>query len=230
MDGEDSHGLLVGNRVVLIGAVLYLLEWVAIFAADFSVPLGADSSGSQLVSGYIGHEDALGWAAGWFSVVLLGRILIVTGLRSALADSGRRQPLMDFATAAMAIGVALEVATYGIVAGTSWAGAHGATTGELRVLDSVAFAVNGMLWGPTGVAILCCAVAMWRSQLFPRVLVIMGIAAGCLLTLLGAVFLAPRYVDVASALMIAPALFWVWMLWTGVLLWRRSEKRIPVAV
>jgi hypothetical protein len=230
MDGEETQGLLIGNRLVLIGAVLYLLEWVAIFAANVSIPLGADATGSQLASGYVGHEDALGWAAGWFSVVLLGRILIVTGLRAALADSGRRQPLMDFATAAMAVGVALEVATYGIVAGASWAGSHGASIGELRMLDSVAFTVSGMVWGPTGIAILCCAVAMWRSQLFPRVLVIMGMAAGCLLTLLGAVFLAPRYVDVASALMIAPALVWIWMLWTGVLLWRRSEKRIPVAV
>src|SRR4051794_19503397 len=140
MDGEDSQRLLVGNRVVLLGAVLYLLEWVAIFVANVSVPLGADATGSELISGYVGHEDALGWAAGWFSVVLLGRILIVTGLRSALADSGRRQPLMDFATAAMAVGVGLEVATYGIVAGTSWAGAHGATTGELRMLDAVGFA------------------------------------------------------------------------------------------
>src|SRR4051812_7235061 len=186
MDGEDTQGPVIGNRLVLIGAVLYLLEWVAILAANFSVPLGADSTESQLVSGYLGREDALGWAAGWFSVVLLGRILIVTGLRSALADSGRRQPLMDFATAAMAVGVTLEVATYGIVAGTSWAGAHGATSGEVRMLDSVAFAVSGMVWGPTGVAILCCAVAMWRSQLFPRGLVIIGIAAGGLLTLLGA--------------------------------------------
>src|SRR3954447_6542841 len=230
MDGEDTQGPVIGNRLVLIGAVLYLLEWVAIFAANLSIPLGADATGSQLASGYVGHEDALGWAAGWFSVVLLGRILIVTGLRAALVDSGRRQPLMDFATAAMAVGVTLEVATYGIVAGTSWAGSHGASTGELRILDSVAFAVSGMVWGPTGIAILSCAVAMWRSRLFPRVLVIMGIAAGGLLTLLGAVFLAPRYVDVASALMIAPALFWIWMLWTGVLLWRQSEKRIPVAV
>jgi hypothetical protein len=230
MDGEDRPDVLVGNRVVLIGAVLYLLEWVAIFGANLSLPLGADTTRSQLVSGYVGHEDSLGWAAGWFSVVLLGRILIVTGIRAALADSGRRQPLMDFATAAMAVGVTLEVATYGIVAGASWAGSNGATTGDLRMLDSVAFMVSGMLWGPTGVAILCSAVAMWRSQLFPRVLVVMGMAAGGLLILLGAVFLAPRYVDVASALMIAPALFWIWMLWTGVLLWRRSEKRIPVAV
>ena len=230
MEARDAHGLLVGNRMVLIGALLYLLEWVAIFAANLSVPLGADATRSQLISGYVGHEDALGWAAGWFSVVLLGRILIVTGLRSALADSGRRQRLMDFATAAMAVGMTFEVAAYGIVAGTSWASARGTTTGELRMLDSVAFAVNGMLWGPTGVAILCCAVAMRRSQLFPRVLVIMGIAAGCLLTLLGGVFLAPRYADVAASLMITPALFWVWMLWTGVLLWRRSEKRTSVAV
>src|SRR3954453_10450108 len=159
MEGEDTQGLLVGNRVVLIGSVLYLLEWVAILGANFSVPLGADATRAQLLSGYVGHEDALGWAAGWFSVVLLGRILIVTGLRAALADSGRRQPLMDFATAAMAVGVALEVATYGIVAGTSWAGAHGATTGALRMLDSVPSRSAACSGGPP--ASPSCA-APWR--------------------------------------------------------------------
>src|SRR4051812_441194 len=139
MDGADTQGQLVGNRVVLIGAVLYLLEWVAIFAANLSVPVGADATGSQLANGSIGHEDALGWAAGWFSVVLLGRILIVTGLRSALADSGRRQPLMDFAIAAMALRVGLEHATSVIVPGTSSPGTHPATTGGLRMLRSPAF-------------------------------------------------------------------------------------------
>jgi len=71
---------------------------------------------------------------------------------------------------------------------------------------------------------------MWRSRLFPRVLVIMGVTAGPFLALLGAAFLARRYVGEASALMIAPAVFPIWMPCTGVLLWRRSEEGIPVVL
>jgi hypothetical protein len=229
MDTGDTQPQLVGNRVVLIGAVLYLLEWVAILSSQVAVPIGAEATRSELVAAYTGHEDALGWAAGWFSVVLLGRILIVVGLRAALVGAGARQPLLDFAVAAMAVGVVMEIASYAIVAGAAWAGSEGATAGQLRVADSVAYAVNGMLWGPTGVAIACSSVAMWRSQVFPRTLVTVGVVAGCLMALLGAAFVAPGYGGVAAVLMVAPALFWVWMLWTGVLLWRRTERPVPVA-
>src|SRR4051794_9360702 len=229
MDIAEAQPSLVGNRVVLIGAVLYLLEWVAILSSQVATPIGADATRSQLVAAYTGHEDALGWAAGWFSVVLLGRILIVIGLRAALGGAGSRQPLLDFAVAAMAVGVVMEIASYAIVAGAAWAGSEGAPTGELRMADSVAYAMSGMLWGPTGVAIACCAVAMWRSQQFPRTLVTVGVVGGCLMALLGGAFLSPRFADVAAVLMISPALFWVWMLWTGVLLWRRTERPVPVA-
>ena len=100
-----SRAPLVGNRLMLVGAVVYLLEWVAIIAANVSVPLGADASVHALVTGYAGRANALGWAAGWFSVVLVGRILIMVGLRTSLrmslgmslGDSGRPHALMDVA-------------------------------------------------------------------------------------------------------------------------------------
>src|SRR4051812_3045914 len=86
---NSDRASLVGNRLVLAGSVLYLLEWVAIVTASVSVPLGATASAADLAKSYAGNAEALGWAAGWFSVVLLGRILIMTGLRTALAASGR---------------------------------------------------------------------------------------------------------------------------------------------
>ena len=46
---------LVGNRLVLAGSVLYLLEWVAIVAASVNAPVGADASAHDLVSAYAGH-------------------------------------------------------------------------------------------------------------------------------------------------------------------------------
>jgi hypothetical protein len=211
---------LVGNRLVLVGSVLYLLEWVAIVAASVDVPLGATSKAPELVSAYAGHADALGWAAGWFSVVLLGRILIMTGLRSALAASGRPQPLMDLAVAAMVVSVVLEIATYAVVAGVSWSVGRGGSTGAVRALDSVAFTLNDMIYGPLGVSLLCAGAAMWVSGLFGRVLPSLALVGGAMGTLLGLAFVSPTFAGVATGLGFAALLLWIWMIWTGVVLWR----------
>lgn len=221
----QDRALLVGNRLVLVGAILYLLEWVAIIAAHLDAPLGADTSTSHVASAYGAHPQLWGWAAGWFSVVLLGRILIMTGLRSALSDSDRSHPLMEIAVAAMAVGVVLEIATYALVSGASWALIHGAQVGTVQALDAAAFQLNQMLFGPTGVAVLCAGIAMWHSGLFPRVLSGLGLVAGALVTVVGLALVAPKYADLAGALTTAVVLFWVWMLWTGVLVWRARPSR-----
>ena len=103
---------LVGNRLVLTGAVLYLLEWVAIIGGGIAVPLGPGTAQREVVDAYSGHANSIGWASGWFSVVLIGRIIFVVGLRAGLVASGRPQPLLDVAVAAMTAGVVLEVVTY----------------------------------------------------------------------------------------------------------------------
>ncbi len=217
---NSDRASLVGNRLVLAGSVLYLLEWVAIVAASVEVPLGATASAADLVSSYAGNAEVLGWAAGWFSVVLLGRILIMTGLRTALSESGRPQPLMDLAVGAMTVSVALEIATYAVAAGTSWsAGRAGAAT-SMRGLDAAAFTLNEMIYGPLGVSMLCAGAAMWLSGLFSKLLAGIAIVGGVMATLLGLAFVSPGLADVATGLGFAALLLWVWMLWTGVVLWR----------
>jgi hypothetical protein len=214
---------LVGNRLVLVGAVLYLLEWVAIIAASLDAPQGAGGSTRDLVEAYgAQHVQAWGWAAGWFSVVLLGRVLIMVGLRAALEHSGRPHPLMGLAVPAMVTSVALEIATYAVVSGAVWAQAHGGSAASLRGLDATAFQLNLMIFGPAGVAVLCAGAAMWASQLFPRALSALALLTGALLTLAGAVSTAPKLSGLEGALSSAVALFWIWMLWLGVLLWRRA--------
>jgi hypothetical protein len=230
VDSTLQRPQLVGNRIVLVGAVLYLLEWVAIITGNISAPVGADHSASAALAAYAGHAQTFGWAAGWFSVVLLGRVLIVAGLRTALRDSGRPQPLMDVAVAAMAVGVAVEVATYALVAGLSWLAAHGGTAAQLRALDAGAFYLNQMVWGPSGVALLCCAIAMWRSGLFPRALTGLGLLSGAVLVLVAVALQAPRFAGLSDALTSVAVLFWVWMLWTGVLLWTRTARPAERAV
>jgi hypothetical protein len=217
--------VLVGNRLVLVGSVLYLLEWVAIIAAHVDAPLGADVSASDVTSAYSGSTDAWGWAAGWFSVVLLGRVLIMTGLRSALVDSGRPQRIMDFAVVAMAASVILEVATYAGTAGGAWYLDNGGSSDVVRGLDAAMFLLNNMIFGPLGVAVLCAGAAMWISGLFSRVLCGIGLLAGVAATLLGVAFAAPGASSAAEALGFALLLFWIWMLWAGVLCWRATPSR-----
>lgn len=221
----DSKRLLVGNRLVLIGAVVYLLEWVAIIAAHVDAPAGAESTAARVASAYTGNTDAYAWAAGWFSVVLLGRILLMIGLRESLADSGRPQRLMNMATAAMAASVTVEIATYAIVAGAASSKDNGGSLETIRSLDSVAFQLNNMIFGPLGVAVLCAGLAMWRSGLFHRVLPWLAIVSGALLALAAAALEAPSLSDFAAPLQVAVPLFWIWMIWTGVVCWRAAPPR-----
>jgi hypothetical protein len=219
-----SRPALAGNRLVLAGAVLYLLEWVAIIVAAVGVPLGATASAHDLAAAYAGHSDALGWAAGWFCVVELGRVLLMLGLRSALAATGRTHPLMDLAVIAMAVSVALEIVVYAVAAGASWSLDNGGSLATTRALDAVAFQTNMTLYGPAGVSVLCAALAMWRSGAFSRALAGLGAVGGSLLIVIGLALVAPRFSGAADAFSSAALLMWVWMLWTGVVVWRARPR------
>ncbi len=219
MSETASPRALVGNRLVLVGGVLYLLEWVAILAAPVAAPVGADAGAEQITSAYAGNTTALAWAAGWLSVVLLGRVLLLVGLRAALRDSGRPHVLMDLAVLAMLASVVIETVVYAVVAAAAWLGENGATAATVRALDAAAWEISQMIYGPLGVAVICAAVAMWRSGLFPRALCGLGVAGGAAAVLVGLAFVAPAFVHVAATLSLGVLLFWAWMLWTGVLCW-----------
>jgi hypothetical protein len=218
---RSSH--LVGNRLVLAGAVLYLLEWIAIIGASMEAPSASDVSAAKVLEGYQGEQDALVWGAGFFSVVLLGRVLIVIGLRKGLVDSGRPHGLSDFAVVAMAVSVVIEIVSYGMVGGTAVVANHGGDADVVRGLDSVAYTVNTMIFGPVGVAVLAAAWAMLRSGLFSKYLCWLGMLAGAVLTVYGLVFAGSE--SAGDAFQAAVPLFWIWMIWAGVVMWRASEDQ-----
>lgn len=211
---------LVGNRLALVGAILYLLEWVAIIAAGVNVPASFDANATEVLKAYSGHAGAYGWAAGWFSVVLLGRVLFTVGVRSALRESGRPQALMDLAVAAMTVSVALEVATYAIATGIAQAPA-GAEA--VRMLDSSAHVLDNVVDGPLAVSVLCTGVAMWQSGLFARWLPALGAGIGAVLTVAALTLLGPSRSNALDAATSVVLLWWVWLLWVGVVLWRRRR-------
>jgi hypothetical protein len=141
---------LVGTRLAAAGAALYFLEWVAIafLPAVPTARLGDDPA--AIVAAYRGHASAVAFAAGWFSFVLLGRVLFATALRHAFRESGRRSALLDFAVAAMAISVVLEVASFVSAAAAGWLADAGADSAVVAGLDAAATVGFMMIFAPLG--------------------------------------------------------------------------------
>jgi hypothetical protein len=216
-----------GTRLALIGAVLYLLEWVAIIAAAPPGPFGPGASTHKIVSEYGAHVNGAAFAAGWFAVVLGGRVLFVAGLKGSLRRWRRERPLLDFALGAMAISVVLEIVAYSIVAATARLDAAGASSSTLVALDGTSYWIDLFIFGPVGLAVLASAWAMHRSRAFPSWLTWVGFIAGvagvaaCLLA--GATTHASTSGSADGVSGVAAFGLWIWMLGVGVLLWRRPS-------
>jgi hypothetical protein len=221
----EREGALIGNRLTLAGAVIYLLEWVAIIAATPPGPFGPGSKRAETIAEYAGHAGGAAFAVGWFAVVLLGRVLFIAGLKAALRGRPRELPLLDLALGAMTVSVVLEIVTYSLVAATARLAADGATGDVVIALDDGAYWINLMIWGPIGVSVLAAGVAMLRSRLFRSWLcwlaLVAGTAAVVASVLTGAT--ADRSgADLAEAVTSIAALgMWIWMIGTGVVVLRR---------
>jgi len=223
---RTARGGPVGNRLALAGAVLYLLEWVAIIGAAPPGPFGPGTSHHSIYSSYATHAGGASFAAAWFAVVLVGRILFVAGVKASLRDRPRERPLLDLALGAMAVSVVLEIVAFAVVAGDARLAAGGAATGLVVGLDSAAFWVDLLIWGPVGVSVLATGVAMLRSGLFASWLSWLGAlagAAGIIACLVAGATVDASGSGAADAATSLPALaMWVWMVVTGVVLWRRA--------
>ena len=97
---------LVGNRLALAGVAMYFLEWVGIAAFNFgNVPASQGTKAAEVLAQYAKHGPGIELLAGWLSLVLLGRILFVAGIRKSFRRSGADTLLADFAVLAMAVSV-----------------------------------------------------------------------------------------------------------------------------
>jgi hypothetical protein len=132
----------------------------------------------------------------------------------------------------MAISVALEVAAYATVAGAARVATDGADGGLVVALDGIAFWLNVMIFGSIGVSLIAAGTAMLRSRQFPQWLGWIGLVAGvagavgCVLTAAAAGESAAGVSDAVTG--VAAVAMWVWMLVTGVRLWR--EPAAPISM
>ncbi|MDP9181432.1 MAG: DUF4386 family protein [Actinomycetota bacterium] len=223
---------IVGNRWVLTGAVLYLLEWVAIIPAGDSGPADAGSSPAEVLKLYQDHPKAVLFITTWCSVVLLGRVLIVTGLRDALRSVGPTTPVLDLAVAAMAVSIAMELLSLVFVGTAQVLAQQGGHDDTIVTLDTLAAVAWLCVFGPLGVSVGCAAWSMLRARAFPSWIPWLGLAGGALLVA-GAVIGGPGYLEEGALRnlngigMIGVPLFWLWMIASGVFLWRRAAGRTP---
>lgn len=228
MKATRNTGRIVGNRLALTGAVLYLLEWVAIMGSGLVGvrTLGGEAGGSpqELLASYSGTVTGMALIAGWMAIVLAGQVLLIVGLLAGLEDSGRGHPLMEFAVVAMGISVALEVAGTAMYAGAAQLASESAPVAVLAV-DRAGTAVANATFGAVGLSILCAAWCMSRSGLFPRVLNIFGYIGGAGIILLQ-LLTAPALLTWSIVANFSILFFWAWMIWAGILLWRHAKRRL----
>ncbi len=217
---------LRGNRLALVGAVLYFMEWVVIVIAP-SLPtdkLGKDPA--SIVTAYADHPSRTALLAGWLSFVLLGRVLFVAGLRDALRDSPRARVLLDWAFGAMVVSVAIEIVDYALVASGAWLAHAGASADSIVALDTIGTVVVFVIIAPIGASVLAASLGLLASRLLPAWVGWLGVVAGSLLTAGGIIAAAARgstgvFHDVGGVLGGPPVpLFWIWLIVTGVIVWR----------
>ncbi len=168
--------------------------------------------------------------AGWLSLVLLGRILFVAGIRDGLRRSGAETLPADFALGVMAVSVALEIATFAVAGGAVQAVAGGAYQSTIVGIDAAANWLNLSVLAPFYVSVLVASFAMLRSRLFPAWLCWLGLAAGVVGSVEGVIsgpaFAAGGSLYQASQLLSAVVLAaWLWMLVTGIVLFRAAGRQ-----
>jgi hypothetical protein len=224
--------LVTGNRLVLAGAVLYLLEWVAIIPAGDSGPSAPGLASDKVLSLYTAHPTASTFLAVWCSVVLLGRVLLILGIRAAIRSTGRDDVLVTWAAAAMTISVAIELLSLTTSGAASVLAARSFDADVIRAVDLISAFAWGMIFGPLGLAVLMSAWSMLRSRAFPTWICAVGLAGGVLLVTAG-LAAGPSFVHdgtargIYSAAQSGVLLFWVWMLATGIFLVRRIRRPLP---
>src|SRR4051794_27349682 len=166
---------ITGNRLVLAGAVMYLLEWAAIFPAGDSGPSDPGTASNKVLGLYTAHPTAVTFLATWCSVVLLGRVLIILGIRAALRSVIGNDVLAGWGAAAMAISVAMEIVSVSLMGSAEVLAARSADPDLIRAFDVLGGFTWNMVFGPLGVAVAATAWAMLRSRAFPAWICVVGL-------------------------------------------------------
>ena len=217
---------VVGNRLALAGAIWYLLEIPILFpfVSATSPPVAKTA---ELVAYYSAQQTNLLIGAAGASVVLLGRIAFSAGARASLRRTAGVRALADLALGAMVVSVVFEVAMTALYATAGRMAAGGGDPAGVVALnyaaDTVGFAVSPAI----AVAMAATSLAQVISRQFPGwlgwpglVVGVFGIASSTYLSAM-----AQNVVGGSSPLGSWMLGFWIWMVATGVVLFRQTPGR-----
>jgi hypothetical protein len=224
---------LVGNRLVLLGAVLYLCEFIGIIASHVHTMPTVPGAGTSLGTTYAGQVGATAFLVGWYSFVLPGRVLFFAALRQALVESdgpgrlGRSwRTLLDWAVLLVGVGVVMEMAADAVLAATAATARHGGSPGTVYALDHLAHYLQVALYCPSGIATALVGVAMWRSGVFPRALAGLTAFLGVEQALNGALLTGPSTAGLQDGLTVFNLLTFVAILWIAILAFRHTPRAV----
>ena len=220
-----GNSKLVGNRMMLSGALLSISSLVVqMVFYNRGLPSYAEIgvSADDLIASFKGDETLMAVLAGFYGLVVIGRILMIIALKNALAASGRAHPIMDFAVVMMTISVAFEILNYTFLASAAQMGA--AHPEGMWALASISGKLNVLTFAALGISVLCSSWAMLRSELFPKPLPILGMIASIPFAL-SSLFTSPSLAGTAEALNSAGApLSMIWIIWASILVWKKAPK------
>lgn len=218
---------LTGNRLALAGAIWYLLEIPILFpfvGATSPSPVKA----AELVAFYSTQKTNLLIGAAGASVVLLGRIAFSAGARAPLRRTGGVRGLADLALGSMVLSVVLEIGMTALYAAAGRMAAGGGDAAGVVALHYAAETVGFAVFPAIAVAVAATSLAQIISAQFPRWLGWLGLVAGVLGIPASAIGVATaqNLVGQGSPLLSSWIVgFWIWMVATGVVLFRRTPGR-----
>jgi hypothetical protein len=218
--------LAEGNRLALVGAIWYLLEIPILFpfVSASSPPV---TKTAELVAYYSAQKTNLLIGAAGASVVLLGRIAFSAGARASLQRSAGVRALADLALGAMVLSVVFEVAMTAVFAAAGRMAGEGGNAAGIVALHYAADTVGFAVFPAIGVAMAATSLAQVISGQFPRWLGWPGLVVG-VFGIASSAFqsaMAQNVVGGSSPLGSWMLGFWIWMLATGVVLFRRTIGR-----
>jgi hypothetical protein len=217
---------VVGNRLALAGAIWYLLEIPILFpfVSATSPPVAKTA---ELVAYYSAQRTNLLIGAAGASVVLVGRIAFSAGARASLLRTAGVRALADLALGAMILSVVFEVAMSALYAAAGRMAAGGGDAAGIVALHYAADTVGFAVFPTIAVAMAATSLAQIISRHFPRwlgwpglVVGVFGIASSAFLSAVG-----ENAVGGPSPLGSWLLGFWIWMIVTGIVLFRRTPGR-----
>lgn len=214
-----------GNRLALAGAIWYLLEIPLVFRFVSGTPPPPVKS-AEFVAYYSAHMTNLmiGTAVG--SVVWLGRIAFSAGARASLHRTAGVRALADLGLGSMVVSVVLEIGSTALYAAAGRMAAGGGDPAGIVALHYAAGTVGFVSIQATAAAVAATSLAQVISGQFPRWLGWLGLVAGVLGIASSALLTATGQDPQAAPVLTLWVLgFWIWMVATGVVLFRRTPGR-----